>query len=192
MSSQTEYRSVSGPVEYRKGTAVQQRGSVSGVAAVFNTVTTIAGTFGFRETISPRAFDRALQRPDDVRALFNHSPNLVLGRTSSGTLRLSKTATGLKYEVDLPDTAVARDVAALIRRGDVTGSSFGFRVLKDRWDERGVEKGKLPLRTITDLELWDVSPVTYPAYPQTSVSARTRPTLADLERQILAARRVRA
>ena len=190
MNTPCEYRTHLGHVEYRKGTAVQQHGSVVGLAAVFDKVTTIGGTFGFRETISPHAFDRALQRPDDVRALWNHNADLLLGRTSSGTLRLSKTAAGLRYEVDLPETAVARDVAALIKRGDVTGSSFGFRVLKDRWDERGVATGKLPLRIVTDVELWDVSPVTYPAYPQTSVSARTRRTLASFERQIRAARRV--
>ena len=84
---------------------------------------------------------------------------------------MSKTTLGLQYEVDLPDTAAARDVHALVARGDVSGSSFGFKVTGDKWDTSGVRLGRLPLRTITEVELFDVSLVTYPAYAQTSVSA---------------------
>lgn len=150
-------------------------GTLVGMAAVFSSETTIGGsTFGWREQLAPRAFDSALSRPDDVRALWNHDPNVVLGRTKSNTLRLSRTKDGLKYEIDLPDTQAARDVLQLISRGDVSGSSFGFRVLDDEWDESAVKSGKLPLRTITDVELWDVSPVAYPAYPETSVNARSK------------------
>jgi HK97 family phage prohead protease len=129
--------------------------------------------FGFREQIAPGAFNDAI-KDDDVRALFNHDPNILLGRTASGTLQLTTDKRGLKYSVDLPDTAAARDVRELIRRGDVSGSSFGFMVDEDEWDERDVKNGKLPLRTILKASLFDVSPVTYPAYPQTSVSARSR------------------
>lgn len=169
-------------------------GTVRGYAAVFDQETVIGGQFGFRERIAPGAFDRALAEADDVRALFNHDPNLLLGRTSSETLRLSVDDHGLRYEVDLPDTAAARDVQALISRGDVDGSSFGFTVDADEWDDSEVKKkGKLPLRTITSVTLWDVSPVTFPAYPQTSVSARTQAqALADTAEADRAARRAAA
>jgi uncharacterized protein len=148
--------------------------SISGYAAVFNQETIIGSSmWGFREQIALGAFDDAI-KTDDVRALFNHDPNILLGRTESGTLRLKTDKKGLRYEVDLPDTAQAKDVRTLIQRGDVSGSSFGFVVEEDEWDEKEVKKGKLPLRTIKKASLFDVSPVTYPAYPQTSVSARDR------------------
>ncbi len=166
-----ERRALTDTIEFREadGTA-----SITGYAAVFNQETVIGGgMFGFREQIAPGAFDDAIAA-DDVRALFNHDPNILLGRTLSGTLRLSVDKRGLRYTVDLPDTAAARDVRELIRRGDVSGSSFGFVVEEDTWDESGVKKGQLPLRTLEKLSLFDVSPVTYPAYPQTSVSARSK------------------
>ncbi len=147
--------------------------TISGYAAMFNKETVIGGMWGFREQIAPGAFDSALKE-DDVRALFNHDPNQLLGRTTNDTLKLSVDKKGLRYHVELPDTAVARDVRTLIQRGDVTGSSFGFTVTDDSWDESDVKKGKLPLRTIRSVSLFDVSPVTYPAYPQTSVTARSK------------------
>ena len=150
----------------------QDVGTIVGLAALFNSETVIAGELGWREQIASGAFDSALSRQDDVRCLWNHDHGIVLGRTRSHTLRLSKTARGLAYAVDLPRTQAAQDVKGLISRGDVSGSSFGFRVLADQWDTRDVKEGKLPLRTITDVELFDVSPVTFPAYQATSVSAR--------------------
>lgn len=167
-----ERRGCNGTVEIRA--AEDGSGTIKGIAAVVNQETVIGGgLFGFREKIAPGAFDDAVKN-DDVRALFNHDPNMLLGRTASGTLRLSVTKSGLAYEVDLPDTRAAQDVRALIQRGDVNGSSFGFTVEDDDWDETDVKKGQLPLRTIRKVSLFDVSPVTYPAYPQTSVSARSK------------------
>lgn len=122
------------------------------------------------ERISERAFNKALSEKHDVRALFNHDPNLVLGRTKSGTLKLTKSLRGLDYEVKPGDTTVARDVAEHIKRGDVTGSSFGFIVRDQKFShdkERGVD-----IREIRSLDLTDVSCVTYPAYSATSVSMR--------------------
>lgn len=171
VAEREERRAVKGKIELR---AHDAGATISGYAAVFNKETIIGGgTWGFREQLAPGAFDTAI-KDDDVRALFNHDPNYLLGRTESGTLRLSVDKKGLKYDVDLPDTAQARDVRTLIQRGDVSGSSFGFTVDEDDWDETEVKKGKLPLRTIRKVSLWDVSPVTYPAYPQTSVSARSK------------------
>ena len=168
MLTAIERRAVGLPIELRS----EGDGTITGMAAVFNVETVIGGALGWREKIAPGAFDRALSNPDDVRALFNHDPNVLLGRTVSDTLRLSKTTRGLKYEIDLPDTAAARDVRELIKRGDVSGSSLGFRVLDDDWDESDVKQGKLPLRTITDVELLDISAVTFPAYTTTSVTAK--------------------
>lgn len=122
------------------------------------------------ERISERAFNKALKEKQDVRALFNHDPNLVLGRTASGTLRLKKSLRGLDYEVEPGKTTVASDVREHISRGDVTGSSFGFVVLEQKFShdkERNVD-----IREIRSVDLLDVSPVTYPAYKSTNVSMR--------------------
>jgi len=171
-----ERRSLREPLEFREdGDAA----TISGYAAVFNKETIIGGgSWGFREVIEPGAFDEALSRPDDVRVLFNHNPDLLLGRTESDTARLSVDKKGLKYEADLPDTAAARDVRTLIKRGDVSGSSFAFTVVDDEWEEPKANKHDgtitMPLRRVKNVELFDVSAVTYPAYPQTSVSARSK------------------
>lgn len=171
VTEREERRVVREKIELR---ADETNATIAGYAAVFNTETIIGSSmWGFREQIAPEAFDDAI-KTDDVRALFNHDPNILLGRTESGTLRLKVDKKGLRYEVDLPDTVQAKDVRTLIQRGDVSGSSFGFIVEEDDWDEREVKKGKLPLRTIKKASLFDVSPVTYPAYPQTSVSARSK------------------
>jgi uncharacterized protein len=145
---------------------------VSGYAAMYNRETVIMGLW--REQVAPGAFRSALEGKDDVRALFNHDPNVLLGRTKSGTLTLSEDERGLRYDVELPNTRAAQDVHEMIRRGDVDGSSFGFRIDDEEWDDSPTKKGKLPLVTIRKVELFDVSPVTFPAYPQTSVTARSK------------------
>lgn len=129
---------------------------------------------GFRERIMPSAFDEALSRPDDVRGLFNHEPTNLLGRTSSGTMRLEKAPEGLRYRIQPGETQVSRDVMEHIRRGDVTGSSFAFFVTRSTW----IESGDVDIRQIDSVELWDVGPVTYPAYSATSVGVRA---LGDVE-----------
>lgn len=142
---------------------------LDGYAAVFNRETVI-GDF-FREVIEPGAF-RAAIKDGDVRALFNHDPNMVLGRTASQTMKVVEDDKGLRYVIDPPDTTLGRDVMALVARGDVTGSSFGFTVKRDSWT-RPSQPGELPLRTIHEIEwLRDVGPVTFPAYEETTVQAR--------------------
>lgn len=153
-----------GQVEARAAAEGEPR-AIAGYAAVFNSDTRIGDYF--IERIAPGAFAKAIGR-DDVRCLFNHSDNLVLGRTKSGTLRLSEDSKGLRYECDPPDTTWARDVVALIGRGDVSQSSFAFRALRQEWDD----SGEIPVRTILEVELYDVSPVTYPAYDDTEVGVR--------------------
>ena len=124
------------------------------------------------ERIMAGAFTRAIQE-DDVRALFNHDPNLILGRNKAGTLRLSQDGKGLYYEVDPPDTTNGEDVIKSLRRGDVTGSSFAFIVHEDNWRKVKLDDDSpLKIREIVDVELWDVSPVTYPAYEGASSGVR--------------------
>lgn len=166
-------------VEERDGKKV-----ISGYGAVFHregdagTEYTVGDWF--TERIGRTAFDRAIKEKHDAAGLFNHDPNNVLGRTSSGTMRLSVDDRGLKYEIDVPDTQAGRDVATSIARGDVRGSSFAFRVTKETWEQR---KDKPDLRVIEDLDLFDTGPVVYPAYGGTSTGIR-----ADDSTEALAAR----
>lgn len=161
-----EYRTF--PVELR--TADGEAPRLVGHAAIYNSLSEDLG--GFREQIAPGAFAKTLSDKADVRALFNHDPNFVLGRTSSGTLRLSEDERGLAMDVTLPQTPLVRDmVLEPIRRGDIDQMSFGFQVVKggDSWDE----SGEVSVRTLREVKLFDVSPVTFPAYAATDVSARS-------------------
>jgi len=112
----------------------------------------------------------------DVRALFNHDPNAVLGRTTAGTLRLSEDETGLSYEIDLPDTQLGRDLAASIERGDISQSSWGFTLrvddnsTGDEWQRDGGKDHRV-IKSVR--QVWDVSPVTFPANPNTDVARRS-------------------
>lgn len=164
------------PMQTRDGTDTGKVSTtIAGYAAKFNVMSEIM--WDFQETIAPGAFDTVMG--DDVRALFNHDPNLILGRTVPGTLRLSLDATGLAYECDLPDTHSAENVASAIERGDVTQSSFAFVVNEATWTER--EDGTW-LRTITSLKrLYDVSPVTYPGYPDATVGMRSSFVKSQIE-----------
>jgi HK97 family phage prohead protease len=152
----TELRAVDGP----------QGPQITGYAAVFNSESEDLG--GFRETIEAGAFRNSIVTGADVRALVNHDPSQVLGRSKAGTLRLAEDQHGLRYEIDLPDTTAARDVRESIKRGDISGSSFAFTVPEggDRWEGNS--------RTLTKVELFDVGPVTFPAYPATVTEASMR------------------
>lgn len=127
----------------------------------------------FVETIDPSAFNNTLRltkrKQADVLALWNHDTRHLLGRVSSGTLQLSVDDVGLRYEVELPDTTTGRDVAELLRRGDIRGSSFGFRAINPTWSE---DDGVL-VRRLTEVALMDTSPVTSPAYPDTDAGIRS-------------------
>lgn len=138
---------------------------VGGYAVVYNSQADIGDSF--REVFAPGSFDEAVR--GDVVALFGHDRNRVLGRTASGTLRLTSDATGVGYEIDLPDTSDGRDLGALVDRGDVRGSSFGFRVIKETWDE----SGPTPLRIIQLAELREISPTAFPAYSDTTIALRS-------------------
>ncbi len=152
-------------LETREGKPPMLRGH----AAVFNQLSEDLG--GFREQIAPGAFLEAIEK-DDVRALFNHDPNFVLGRKASGTLRLAEDARGLAIECDPPDTQMVRDlVIEPMRRGDINQMSFGFSMRPNGQDWAKNDDGQI-VRTLKRVRLMDVSPVTFPAYPETDVGVR--------------------
>ncbi len=157
---------------------------ISGHAAVFDQWATLySGTYWtWREIVRPGAFKNALAERQDVRALVNHDVNQVLGRTASGTCRLREDAVGLFCEIDPPDTQTARDLLELISRGDISGMSIGFRVRPggDRVTTTETDAMVLEEREILDVDLFDVSPVTYPAYPQTDVAVRSPAAVRDV------------
>ncbi|HAS0916745.1 HK97 family phage prohead protease [Enterobacter asburiae] len=167
--SEREIRYYSG--EVRAETHDSEPSRIIGYGSVFDSRSELI--FGsFREIIRRGAFDDVLQ--DDVRALFNHDPNFILGRTRAGTLALTVDERGLRYDITAPETQTIRDlVLAPMQRGDINQSSFAFRVARDgeEWyqDEEGVV-----IREITRFSrLLDVSPVTYPAYQEADSAVRS-------------------
>jgi len=147
-----------------------------GLAAAYNSLSSDIG--GFKERIAPGAFTRALNSHADVRCLVNHDPSQILGRTKSGTLTLSDSPDGLRFLCRLnPESEAHRDVYAAVRRGDIDQCSFAFvaRENGDRFENARDSRGQsYALRTLTDVDLFDVSVVTYPAYPNgTRVQARS-------------------
>jgi HK97 family phage prohead protease len=164
----TETRTTSGTVELR---AAGDGGSrLGGYALKYRTLSQNLG--GFVEQIEPGAIDDATLKGErgDVLARFQHEDNFLLGRLTSGTLRLKGDETGLDYEVDMPDTSYARDISALAARGDVRHSSFAFRTIDDEW---GVTEQGFALRTLKAFQLVDVAPVVTPAYMDTSSGLRS-------------------
>jgi len=161
-----------------KGAEVRMAGNghIDGHAAVFNEEYVLCDYPDFRvvETIKPGTFSRAIAEKQDVRGLFNHEPSHLLGRTTAGTLSLQENSRGLYFDCDPPDTQIGRDVRTLIARKDITGCSFAFKVTKQTRTEEE-DNGKVTVRrAIEDVDLYDVGPVTYPAYEGTDVKARTQ------------------
>lgn len=156
-------------VEFRVEEREDKSPVIKGHAAVFDQLSENLG--GFREQIAKGAFKDAIKE-DDVRALFNHNSDHVLGRNKAGTLRMKEDSTGLAIEIDPPDTQIARDLMISIERGDIDQMSFGFSV-KPNGENIGEDDEGNMIRTLTDVRLFDVSPVTYPAYPQTDVAMRS-------------------
>lgn len=136
---------------------------LQGYAAKFGSLSQDLG--GYRTTLAPTAFDEVLPGAD-VRFLVNHDPNQLLGRTKSGTLSLSTDETGLKFTANPPNTALAQHHIAAINRGDMDGCSFSCDIDDDDWDFDGPD----PVRTINSVSaLYDIGPVTFPAFTNTSV-----------------------
>lgn len=158
--------------EIRSGDRLQaSQGKLVGYAAVFNKPSHDLG--GFREVILPGAFTRTLATSENVRALYNHDTGQVLGRVGAGTLRLAEDEIGLRFELDLPPTTYARDLAALVERGDVAGCSFAFRVRPggETWEQRDGQD----VRILSALDLDEITVTANPAYPDTSVAKRNKP-----------------
>lgn len=178
-----ETRTLSEPVEVR--TAEDGTVKICGYAAKFNSRSQDLG--GFVETIQPGFFDGCLT--GDTRALINHDPNQVLGRTTSGTMKLSVDSVGLRYEIDPPDTSYAHDLQVSMKRGDINQSSFAFNVDQENNDGDKFEyddEGGVYVRTLLKCKrLFDVSPVTYPAYTNTEsvVSQRSLDGIKTLKEE---------
>lgn len=141
---------------------------IEGHAAVFDSWSeTLGGIFPFKEKVRKGAFAESIGR-DDIRALFNHDPNYVLGRNRAGTLELVEDDVGLRVRITPPDTSWARDIITSIRRGDISQMSIGFVVEDDEWSS----KDGIDTRELKKVRLFDVSPVTFPAYTATDVGVR--------------------
>ena len=141
---------------------------IEGHAAVFDSWSeTLGGIFPFKEKVRKGAFAESIGR-DDIRALFNHDPNYVLGRNRAGTLELVEDDVGLRVSITPPDTSWARDITTSIRRGDISQMSIGFVVEDDEWSS----KDGIDTRELKKVRLFDVSPVTFPAYTATDVGVR--------------------
>ena len=168
--SEKEVRTYSFDVEVREEEDGDGNKSpkIRGHAAVFHEETRIGS---FKEKIVPGAFMESLAE-DDIRALFNHDANHVLGRNKAGTLKLGEDGKGLAIEIDPPDTNTGRDLIELMRRGDITQMSFGFQVVRDSW-QRVSDEEDSDLRILEKIKLFDVSPVTFPAYEGTDVAVRS-------------------
>lgn len=163
-----ERRFFSEPLGFEKRAEGDDENVIEGYAAVFNKDSQNFG--GWIERVAPGAFDDVLH--DDAFALFNHEPNLVLGRNKKN-VTLTQDEIGLKYRIELPDTNTANELKTLVKRGIISQSSFAFTVNTQEWQHS--EDRSIPsVRTIKKMKrLYDVSPVTYPAYPDTTVAARS-------------------
>jgi len=140
--------------------------TLEGYAAVFNSRSENLG--GFTETIAPGAFSQTLKARNDIKLLWNHDTSAVLGSTRAGTLQLREDEKGLRVTAELPDTNLGRDIAYLVRRGDIDSFSFGFSVNEDSWNSRGTE------RTLESVRLFEASLVSFPAYSATAGTAVVR------------------
>lgn len=159
-------------IRVKKGSA---KPTIEGYAAVFDKRSVNLGWFV--EVLRRGAFTECLGGSPDVRGLFNHDPNNLLSRTMNNSLKLAEDSRGLQYEMEMADTQAARDVYSLVDRGDVTGCSFSFTIAEggQNWNDSADDRGHyVLLREVTKVgDLYDVGPVTFPAYPDTSVDARS-------------------
>ena len=162
-------------IERRGATGVTASGrTLTGYAAVFGQDTRIGG---FTERIAPGAFKASLSSGRDILALLDHRAEALLGRTSSGTLKLTEDSKGLRFDLSLPDTQHGRDLVALAERRDLGGMSFGFVATDEAWDGNTRELRQVDLHEISVVQSW-------PAYSQTEISLRNRPveTVEDINR----------
>jgi len=166
MNENFERRTITSELRVEEQPAAERR--ISGYAAVFNKFSELM--WDFREKIKPGAFAESLQQ-NDIKAFWAHNSDLILGRNKAGNLKLREDETGLYFDLDLPDTTLGRDAFELVRTGLVSQMSFGFVVQAENW-VRGTEN-EPHIRTLEKIELHEISPVAFPAYPDTTVIARS-------------------
>lgn len=159
MTRKREFRKFKSEVRTQ---TVDGKEKIVGYGAVFNQLSEPMriGNRTFREKVMPGAFDKCLRAGADIRGLINHDPNLILGRTKSGTMDVASDDHGLRYEIDPPNTSYSNDLLESLRRGDIDQSSFGFYTVDDNW----INTDDGLVRELVAAECFDVSPVTYPAY----------------------------
>lgn len=182
--NKTETRELTGKIELRENG--EGKRMLTGYAVKWEMKSQVLGFLRkFREQFKKGAFTESLEK-DDQLFLWSHDPSKVLGRTKNGTLRLEEDDIGLRFELDLPNTTLGNDAYETIKRGDVDGVSFGFKVEADEIQDADDD---LPLRTVTKARLFEVSVVAFPAYPDSEVSARgfdrIRQYDEERERQLL-------
>jgi HK97 family phage prohead protease len=181
-----ERRTITGSVHTRADGEGMPK-EVGGIAAVVNSVTDLGY---FEEVIMAGAFDNALAKEYDIRCLFNHEADLILGRTKADTCRVFVNGDGNLEYTWIPDyeNPTHMSVVRSIMRGDITQSSFAFTIKEQNWSE-SEKYGSMGKRSITMIEsLYDVSPVTYPAYEDTEADARSIAAIRDQELEIEAAK----
>lgn len=156
-------------IEVRKSDGTSR--TIGGYVTPFNKLSENLGVFReVREKVNPGAFTETLKQ-DDIRAFWNHNSDIILGRNLNGTLKLLEDDYGLSFELDLPDTTAGIDAFKSIQRGDVNGMSFGFIVRSEKVDMPSNDKDPI-IRTLLNVQLLEVSPVIFPAYPDSEVQAR--------------------
>lgn len=169
MTTTREIRAINNSIEIRTiTTETGEQNIIQGLAVPYGKES--EEMYGFREIIKPSAFGDSIAK--DIRCLWNHDTSKPLGRVMNSTLKLRDTSEGLMFECFLPNTSWGNDAKEAITRGDVSGMSFGFFTKKDNWaypDDHSVV-----VRTIEDAELFEISPVTFPAYPDSVAEARSK------------------
>lgn len=168
-------------LEFRSTGGLSSNGKkLTGYAAIFNSEADLGG---FVEVVRNGAFRKSLEGGTNIRALYHHQGDALLGTTRGGTLKLKEDANGLAFELALPDTTHGRDLAILVDRGDVAGCSFGFRVRDggDRWEQRGSQL----VRELLDVDLVEITLTADPAYQDTTVAMRSRPAALSRDLNLL-------
>lgn len=172
-----EIRNISADLELRTITDEEdeEKRTVGGYALKYNQQSDVLRDYWgdeFVEEFAEGAFDESLQERNQ-KALWNHKSEYPLGSVQSGTLRFNSDDTGLNYDIDLPNNSWGDDALESIKRGDVDGSSFGFKVTNDKWSETEIDGKTILKRTVLEAELYEVSPVTFPAYNSSDVKLRS-------------------
>jgi uncharacterized protein len=180
-----EIRAIPVTLEIREASEENEKRTISGSIKYNTESAEMRDWWGdtFVEEIAEGAFDESL-KVRDVVGLWSHDTSQVLGNTKSGTLRIENTKKELRFELDIPNTSVGNDAWELIKRGDVDGVSFGMKVTKDKWSSEDREGKKIYKRTILNAELYEISPVAFPAYPANEVSVRSLDEYREQQKKV--------